>query len=259
MKKLITLFIGSLIISCGSSPKPQFHDNIVVVHRGAWKANSLPENSIVSLKQAIVIGAHGSEFDVHITADDSLEVHHDDDYKGMLIQDTPYKELMIEKLSNGEQLPTLRAYLKEGLKQNTTKLILEIKKTKSPKRTLTLTRMVVNLGKEINAEKWVDYITFNYETGKLVHELNPNAKIAYLKGDVSPSQAKKDGYTGLDYNINRYRKNPEWIPEARTLGMSINAWTVNSKGDMIYMMDQNAEYITTNEPELLLQFLTDKK
>lgn len=177
----------------------------------------------------------------------------------MLIQNTSFNELMVESLSNGEHLPTLRKYLKEGMKQNTTKLILEIKKTQSQERTLHLTRKAVNLVKEMNAEKWVEYITFNYEAGKLVRKLDPNAKIAYLKGDVSPSQAKKDGYTGLDYNIKIYKQNPNWILEAHELGMSINVWTVNTEEDMKYMIDQNADYITTNEPELLLQLLKEEK
>lgn len=259
MKNLVLLFLGSLIISCASGPKPEFHDNIVIAHRGAWKANSLPENSIAALKQAVAIGAHGSEFDVHITADDSIVVNHDNDYKGMVIGETPYSKLITEKLSNGEKLPTLREYLEEGLKQNTTKLILEIKKSNSKERTLDLTRKAVATVKDMNAEKWVDYITFDYDAGKLVHQLAPKAEVAYLHGDVSPAQAKKDGYTGLDYHFSKYKANPQWIPEAHKLGMSINAWTVNSEADMKYMIAQNAEFITTNEPELLLELLDDEK
>lgn len=259
MKKLVILFLGALIMSCASGPKPKFNDNIVIAHRGAWKANSLPENSIAALKQAVEIGAHGSEFDVHITADDSIVVNHDKDFKGMIIADTPYSKLITQKLSNGEKLPTLREYLEEGLKQNTTKLILEIKKSKSKERTLDLTRKAVATVKDMNAEKWVEYITFDYDAGILVHQLVPQAEVAYLNGDVSPSQAKKDGYTGLDYHFSKYKANPEWIPEAHKLGMSINAWTVNSEEDMRYMIDQNAEYITTNEPELLLELVNDEK
>jgi len=259
MKKLVLLFLCSLIVSCGSGPKPKFHDNIVIAHRGAWKANSLPQNSIASLKHAVSIGAHGSEFDVHITADDSIVVNHDIDFNGMVIEKTSYSKLITEKLSNGEKLPTLREYLKEGMKQNTTKLILEIKKAGYQERMLELTRKAVELVKKMNAKKWVEYITFDYEAGKLVRQLDRNAEIAYLTGDVSPEKAKKDGYTGLDYHFSKYKENPQWIPEAHKLGMSINAWTVNSEEDMMYMIDQNAEYITTNEPELLLQLVGDEK
>lgn len=117
MKKLIFLLLGVMIISCSGGPKPKFHDNIVIAHRGAWKAKDLPQNSLASLKEAIAIGAHGSEFDVHITADDSMVVNHDDDFNGMLIEETTYGDLVKVKLPNGEKLPTLREYLAEGMKQ----------------------------------------------------------------------------------------------------------------------------------------------
>lgn len=259
MKKLIFLFLGAMIISCAGGPKPKFHDNIVIAHRGAWKANDLPQNSLASLKEAVAIGAHGSEFDVHITADDSMVVNHDDDFNGMLIEETTYGNLVKVKLPNGEKLPTLREYLAEGMKQKATKLILEIKKAEDHERTLELTRHAVALVKEMNAEKWVDYITFDYEAGKLVHELAPNAEIAYLNGDVAPAKAKADGYTGLDYHFSKYKENPDWISKAHSIGMSINAWTVNTEEDMKYLIDQNAEFITTNEPELLLQLLNNAK
>ncbi len=259
MKKLIFLLLGVMIISCSGGPKPKFHDNIVIAHRGAWKAKDLPQNSLASLKEAIAIGAHGSEFDVHITADDSMVVNHDDDFNGMLIEETTYGDLVKVKLPNGEKLPTLREYLAEGMKQKTTKLILEIKKAEDQERTLELTRDAVALVKKMNAEKWVDYITFDYEAGKLVHELAPNAEIAYLNGDVAPATAKADGYTGLDYHFSKYKENPDWISQAHNIGLSINAWTVNTEEDMKYLIDQNAEFITTNEPELLLQLLNNAK
>src|SRR5690606_40007377 len=37
----------------------------VIAHRGAWKIDGLPQNSIASLHRAIELGCAGSEFDVH--------------------------------------------------------------------------------------------------------------------------------------------------------------------------------------------------
>ncbi|HQG57143.1 MAG TPA: glycerophosphodiester phosphodiesterase family protein, partial [Bacteroidales bacterium] len=44
----------------------------VIAHRGAWKKNGHPQNSIASLRNAIELKVDGSEFDVRITSDDSL-------------------------------------------------------------------------------------------------------------------------------------------------------------------------------------------
>src|SRR5690606_33605057 len=78
-----------------------FADNPVIAHRGAWKTQNLPQNSIASLKHAIALGCTGSEFDVQMTSDHILVVNHDPDYNNMLIEETTYSELSKHTLSNG--------------------------------------------------------------------------------------------------------------------------------------------------------------
>ncbi|MGZ5246916.1 MAG: glycerophosphodiester phosphodiesterase, partial [Flavitalea sp.] len=80
MKNFCLLISAALILSCSVSKKsamPQFEPNKVVAHRGAFKKNGLPENSIASLKEAIRLKCTGSEFDVHMSSDDSLVIFHD--------------------------------------------------------------------------------------------------------------------------------------------------------------------------------------
>jgi len=234
----------------------QFHDNVVIAHRGAWKHSGHPENSIAALQAAIDLGCYGSEFDVHMTRDNILVVNHDTEYYGLDIATSTYKELLTLNHPNGEKIPTVEEYLTEGMKQNKTKLIFEIKSAEAGKeRTLEITRKSVDLVQKLGAEKWVEYICFDFDAGKYVHELDPSAQIAYLNGDKTPAQAKKAGYTGLDYHFSVYEKNPKWIEDAHELDLSINAWTVNKPEDMKRLLDQNVEFITTNEPEFLFELL----
>ncbi|HSR40202.1 MAG TPA: glycerophosphodiester phosphodiesterase family protein, partial [Phnomibacter sp.] len=95
-----------------------FANNQVVAHRGAFKANRFPENSIASLREAIRLGCTGSEFDVRMTADDSLIINHDEHYHDLEIEQTSFAQLSQFKLSNGEALPTLRQYLLAGMTNN---------------------------------------------------------------------------------------------------------------------------------------------
>ncbi|MGB3774531.1 MAG: glycerophosphodiester phosphodiesterase family protein [Leeuwenhoekiella sp.] len=237
----------------------QFKKNVVIAHRGAWKANDLPENSLASLNAAIELGCHASEFDVHLTKDDVLVVNHDSEFNGMDIETSTYKELLKTELPNGEKIPTAEEYLKEGLEQNKTKLIFEIKTSQiGEARTRKLTELAVDLVHRLNAEKWVEYICFDFETGKYVHELDPAAEVAYLNGDKTPEEVKEAGYTGLDYHFSVYDKNPRWIKEAHDLGLTINAWTVNEPKVMKSLLDQDVEYITTNEPEILFELLEQR-
>ena len=237
----------------------QWNKNPVIAHRGAWKKKKLPENSIAALNEAVRLGCYGSEFDVHMTRDSVLVVNHDHDFKGLKIAETSYSELSTKPLSNGERIPTLEEYLRAGLKQKETKLILEIKVSDvSPEWDVEMTKRSVALVKKLKAESWVDYISFGYDILQQVRVLDPRAKVAYLKGDVELEQLKSDGFYGADYHISVYKKG-EWFDKAKKLGLTVNAWTVNDQADMIWLLDNKVEFITTNEPELLFEAIDERK
>ncbi|MGV3504052.1 MAG: glycerophosphodiester phosphodiesterase [Adhaeribacter sp.] len=233
-----------------------FIRNPVIAHRGAWKNTGASENSLAALQQAVRLGCSGSEFDVHMAADSVLVVFHDHHYKKIHLEKTPSSELIKLKLDNGESLPTLEAYLKEGLKQNKTRLILEMKPSSvSPERGLATARKTVALVNKYRAQGWVDYISFDYDMLRQVLALNPYAKVAYLKGDKTPAEMAKDKFYGLDYNLGAMKKNPEWFEQARQHGLTVNVWTVNDEASMDWLFSNKADFIITNEPELLLQKL----
>lgn len=228
----------------------------VIAHRGAWKVEGLPQNSIASLHRAIELGCAGTEFDVHLTKDDVLVVNHDKDFYDIDIATATYAELLAKKHPNGEAIPTAEAYLREGMKQKKTKLIYELKSSEPGKeRTLHSADLAVQLVKSLGAEERVEYIAFDYDACKRIIELDPDAKVYYLNGDVTPAQAKKDGLTGLDYHFSVFKKNPTWIKEAHDLGLAINAWTVNTEDEMRNLLHQRVAFITTDEPALLLDVI----
>ncbi len=236
-----------------------WNNNQVIAHRGAWKKKNLPENSIASLNEAIRLGCYGSEFDVHMTSDSILVVNHDADFQGLKISSVTYKELLTKKLSNGESIPTLEQFLKAGVKQKKTKLILEIKVSNvSPEWDRETTDRAVKLVRKLKANDWVDYISFGYDILLRVLELDPKAKVAYLKGDVELDKLKADGFYGADYHFSVYQKG-EWFQKAKDLGLTVNAWTVNTKKDMEWLLNNKVEFITTNEPELLFETIASKK
>lgn len=256
---LVTFVCSLLLIS--SHAFAQFNKNQVIAHRGAWD-DAIPQNSLASLNKAIDLNCFGSEFDVHLTKDDVLVVCHDFDFYGIEIEESTYEELLQKQHPNGEKIPTAKEYILEGLKQKgkkKTKLIYELKASRvSKERTLKAAELAVKLVKELNAEKITEYIVFNYDAGKKLMELDPKAKVSYLNGDLTPEQAKEDGFFGLDYHRDVYKKNPTWIQKAHDLGLAINVWTVNSTEDMQYFLDQNVEYITTDQPGRLFELLNKK-
>lgn len=232
--------------------KDDFLRNKVIAHRGAWKIKALPQNSIASLKEAIALGCYGSETDIWMSADSVLIVNHDTSYGGYVIENTKSSVLATVKLTNNEQLPTLQMYLEELMKQNKTKLIIEIKTSnKGLARSLASTQLLVDMIHEMKANAWVEYIAFDYDVLKKIHSIDPVAKIAYLNGDKTPAQAFADKMTGLDYQNTVYKANVTYPTDAKNLGLTLNAWTIDATADMDYYIGKNFDYITTNQPQLL--------
>ena len=263
MKNFFPVLIALSLINCGCSHSKKlsegnihFAKNIVVAHRGAWKTNNLPQNSIASLDQAVKTGCAGSEFDVHLTSDDSLVINHDAVFGGKHIQKSSYTSLLETRLSDGEPIPTLYQYLSHGIQQHTTMLVLEIKPSEiSKERGEYTAQKTVELVKQLHAEPWIIYISFDYAIIKKVLELQPDARVQYLNGDKSPIELKNDGVMGLDYHYSVFKKHPEWIKEAKDNNVVLNAWTVDTAEDMKWLIENKFDYITTNEPELLFTLI----
>lgn len=257
-KHIRYFFVTASLLFCLSpalkAEQQEYSKRIVVAHRGAWKTKNLPENSIASLKQAGALGIAGSEFDVRMTADDSLVINHDGSFHNLEIEKSKYSQLLAFSLSNGEKLPTLRSYVLAGLTpKNKTKLVCEIKPSEvSRERSLVIAQRVVALIKGLKAQDKVVYISFEYAILKRVLELNPKANTQYLYGDKTPDELKADGIKGLDYNLSVYKSHPEWIQRAKNIHLQLNAWTVNDAADMDWLLANGFDFITTNEPELLL-------
>lgn len=228
----------------------------VVAHRGAWKNTGVPQNSVASLQAAIDLKCFASECDVWMTSDSVLVVHHDPDFFGLPIEQTPYKELCVKKHTNGEVIPTLDQLLAMIAAQNHTRLVVEVKPSRiGLQRTLTVAKRAFQQVQEFGVADKVDYISFSYDACLQWKKLVPEANVAYLNGDRAPSAIKSDGLWGIDYNHARLILNPDWIPEAKKLGLTINVWTVNDENLMKRFIESDVDFITTDEPELLLRLL----
>ncbi len=264
MKKLfLFIILAGIISSCLSTRKSSsmsFAKNTVVAHRGAFKKNNLPENSVVSLREAIRLGCTGSEFDVRMSADDSLIINHDPHFNKLEIEKSTYKELTAFSLSNGEKLPTLQEYLLAGMQSNKhTRLVLEIKPSGISKdRGRLIAARVLELVKKLQASPWIVYISFDYDILKELRRLDPAVSLQYLEGNIAPAQLKADGINGADYHFSVFKTKPHWIREAKENGIALNAWTVNDSTTMNWLLKEGFDFITTNEPEMLMQLVNER-
>lgn len=255
MKEVAFLTFISLLNSFHSMNQDKIVTQ-VIAHRGAWKNTGVPENSIAALQHAIRLGCWGSEFDVHMSSDSVLFILHDHSIQGIPIEKTSASELRKIKLANGESLPTLEEYLLAGKSQNKTRLILEIKSSSiSKERSLALATKSVEMVLNLNMASLTEYIAFDFDVCKKVKALDPAAIVTYLNGDKSPEELATAGLDGLDYHYSVLKKNESWLQDAHTRKLITNAWTVNDEETMQWLIDRKVDFITTNEPEKLIQLL----
>lgn len=230
----------------------------VIAHRGFWKTEGSAQNSIAALIKADSIGCYGSEFDVWLTKDEELIVNHDPTVYGRFIQLSSARRITRARLENKERIPTLEQYLLAG-KELKTKLILELKPLSTPERETLAVEKIMAMVKSMQLEKRMEYISFSLHATKEFIRLAPQGTpVYYLNGDLSPQQLKEIGCAGPDYHLSVFRKNPQWITQCNQLGLKTNVWTVNKANDMRWLIKQNIDFITTNEPLVLHEVLKER-
>lgn len=241
MKKLIVMAAACLMTLAAAAQTK------IVAHRGYWDCAGSAQNSITSLKLADKIGCYGSEFDVHLTKDGVIVVHHDQNVGKIDIQTSTYKAMKKERLRNGEKLPTLEQYLDAG-KDLSCKLVLEIKKQKVQSHEDSLVRQCVDMVKSKGLTDRIVWISFSGKACELLHQLLPDAHIQYLLGDWDPKTIKAKGLSGIDYEQKVLALHPEWIKECHDLGLVVNVWTVNDLNTINQFIKAGVDFITTNAP-----------
>ena len=251
-KKLILAAAMLLTGSAAVAAQPK-----VISHRGYWTAPNSAQNSLASFTKADSVGVFGSEIDVWLTADDKLIVNHDRVYKGTDInmEKSTLKEITSIVLPNGENIPTLDAYLRLVAAKPDTRLILEMKSLSDLKREDLAAEKIVKALRKYNLLDRTDIIASSINACLAFKKLMPDGRIFYLNGDLAPRSIKKLGLTGIDYSMSVLRKNPKWVEQAHKEGLEVNVWTVDTEEDMRYFIDLGVDYITTDYPERLQALL----
>jgi glycerophosphoryl diester phosphodiesterase len=256
MKHLVLIILLSMLCCGLGQAQKKFGKTKVIAHRGAWKNTNLPQNSLSALDAAIKMGCYASECDIWMTADSVLVVNHDPHFYDMPIESTTYSELLSKKYPNGESLATLQQFLAVITKQKRTRLVLDIKPSKiSKERSIATARKSYEMVIANKAEKITDYILFDYDACLALENINPKANIAYLNGDKSPEEVAKDGLWGIDYSYKILQKNESWVADAKKRKLTVNVWTVNDQVLAESYLNQGVDFITTDEPELLLKMV----
>ncbi len=227
----------------------------IIAHRGAWKEFHLPENSLASLEKAIELKCFGSEFDVHLTKDEIVVVNHNYDFYGMDIESNTYEDLLFLKHPNGEKLPALKDYFDLGLKQNHTKLILEIKTSEKGgiAQTMKITEIIATTLPPAAYPQRLEFILFDFESAVYLKKLLPNYQVHYLNGDKTATEIQNAGLDGMDYHYKLLLQDQSIVSSFKKSGLKTNSWTVNDLETARQLSNQGIDSLTTDVPEKFLK------
>lgn len=214
----------------------------LIAHRGCWGGADFPQNSLAAFRKALTLNIYGTEFDVRQTRDGRFVINHDATYKGKTVSDFDYADLCTETLSNGETIPLLDDFIaayKEAASD--VLMIVELKSCNVDQ--------LVALLEEHNLMHHVLFISSSKKyCNKLVkHGYGPIT--CYLGGNIPPQNAQKAAYGGIDYSLSVFASHPEWIEEAKTIGLWVGVYSVNDK-TIVQEYISNCVIVTTDKAKI---------
>ena len=232
----------------------------VVGHRGCRDVEGQFENTVESLKYAQKIGVDAVEFDVQLTSDDKVIVFHGPKLPNsdLKIYDMTFEQARAFKLPYGLQMPTLEEYFKQAKKCPEISVVLEFKKQQTLERNRTMVEQAMAVAKKMNMGKQVEYTTFSETICRMIHEIDPSAKVIYLGAGVhvrDAAYAKSQGYNGISYDLNAWMNHPEIAKQAKELGIETTLWMANDKEVIDWSVLHDIDYVSTDFPAKAVKYV----
>ncbi len=231
----------------------------IIAHRGA--SGYAPENTLSAFKLAVEMGAKAIEFDVQMTKDGEIIVHHDYflgrtvNGKGFIKNKTlaELKELdagsWFSKEYEGEKIPTIKEIF--DIVPKGVELHIEIKKLNIDRREIE--KEVFRLVSEAGRIESSVFSSFDHECLKQLFELHP-VKIGVL---VSSNLVEPVKYL-VDNNLNKYSFNqsvafikPEVVKNMHDAGLKVFIHSVNEIEIAKQMENWGIDAIFSKYPDIM--------
>jgi glycerophosphoryl diester phosphodiesterase len=233
----------------------------VIAHRGGSRI--APENTIPAFESAVAMGADMVELDVHLTADDRLVVHHNDDTewlgcRNVVLAEANYSDVLECTFDGvfGNEFKDIRIPLLEDalmiLKGHAIPVI-EIK-VGDHYRELLEDKLLDAL-RDFNLIGESVVVSFGRDVLRRIKEKEPLASAGYLtavKQEVA--EVRPDGIEvfGVLYEV----LSEELLDKLRRCGKIVIVWTVNEEQNMKKFAEMGVDGIASDDPILLKKVLT---
>lgn len=233
-------------------------------HRGA--SGHCPENTMISFKRALELGATGIETDVQMTKDGHLVLIHDETLKRTAGSAEWVKDVTLEELKSkdagawfhedyrGEKIPTLDELL-AWVKPLDIVVNLELKNGLI--RYPEIEKKLIAAVRSYELSERVIISSFNHYSLVECKRIAPEIRtgILYMEGLYEPWEyAKRVGADAL--HAFQYAVVPELVEAAAEHGVAYHPFTVNEPAEMRALIKAGVAGIITDYPERLADLLT---
>lgn len=225
----------------------------VIGHRGA--AGVKPENTLASFRYAIERGVDAVECDVHLTYDGQVVVMHDDtvdrttDGTG-LVAELGLATIRGLDAGDGQKVPTLDELLAEV--QGRCRLLCELKAdgVETPAVEAVAAR---------GMESDVTFISFSLGRLAEVKRRGDRLRIGAILAVPRSGDIDKAAELGVELVGIQYRRiSLAAVERVRRAGIRANVWTPNELPEMRAMIALGVDAITTDRPDILLDYLNQQ-
>ncbi len=226
---------------------------IIIGHKGA--SGYAPENTLLSFKRALELGAKMIELDVHETIDGELVCIHDSTVDRTTngtgeVHTLTYKELLTLDAGEGESVPLLADVLKFASGRIQVNIELKV---------IGVEQTLLDMINRLEMLQEVIISSFYHGTLQIIRELNNSIQTAILI-----NTRKKDlvQYT-LDYRANAINPlyelvTPELVDEAHQAILKVYPWTVNDTQVMRELLAFGIDGLITDFPDKAVSILKER-
>lgn len=243
---MLALFAVSALLHGGTA---------IIAHRGA--SGLAPENTLAAYAKAVEIGADWFELDVWLSSDDSLMLMHDEAVArttgaGGTIPTMTYAQLRnldagswFSPAFSGEKIPTLAEALDLAVRASyRVGVVIEIKSAKP-----TVVARVVEAVQQRGLQQRVIISSFTFSHLSQAKQLDPSIPVQ-LFGTIALAQIRQVASIGGEWAGTDGAITAALLDSAHVHGIKMNKWTINSAAEMLPLIRQGVDAITTNFPDI---------
>ncbi len=242
---------------------------LVFAHRGA--SGYAPENTLAAFELAAEMGAHGIEFDVQITKDHRLIIHHDrqlgrtEEASGEL-RDWRFADLRAMDVGSwyghqfsGEQMPTPE----EVVESVGNRLLLNFELVNDSFQLAGIAPLLVDLFRRMDLFDRAMISSFNPRALWQVKKLEPRITIGALWGASEPWYLRSSWWRRLlspqALHPEHVLVTPKLVHDAHAHGQRVHTWTVNDVDTARRLCKMGVDMVMGDFPDRLLEAIQPEK